>query len=297
LGCGKTFSLKKIAKASSHFRLFKIWVSEGVTVKVVNNTSQTKRTLIDSFRGFLAELPLIKPLSTPKEIDLKCDGKYFGRYGCSLVFKEGGSVIYWSWVERETYRDYLYCFFRLKELGYIVKSVTSDKHGSVIGAVKTAFPDVPHQYCLVHIQRRCQTLLTKRPDTKEGQALLRLVKVINIIKSKNDEIVFRKWLENYENDNIAFLSQKTYGRKLDGGRTWWYTHRDVRMAFRHIKTSLEHMFLYLEDPNISKDTNGLEAEFTHLKTKLNMHRGLSRERRSDFVYWYWFLKSTYNNSG
>jgi len=35
----------------------------------------------------------------------------------------------------------------------------------------------------------------------------------------------------------------------------------------------ENIFFYLDDSSIPKDTNGLEAEFTHLKGKLNMHEG------------------------
>ena len=54
------------------------------------------------------------------------------------------------------------------------------------------------------------------------------------------------------------------------------------------------MFFYLENNSIPKDTNGLEAEFTFLKTKLNIHRGLKRSRRINFVNWYWYLKPTQN---
>ncbi len=297
--CGKTFSLKKIARTNNNFKLFKTWVSDGVTVKVVNNTTQARKTLLESFHDFLAEPPAIKPLPAPKEIHLKCDGKYFGRYGCSLVFKEGGNVIYWDWVIKESYQTYLYCFAILKQLGYVIKSVTSDKHGSLIAAVKRMFPDIPHQYCLVHIQRRCQTLLTKKPETQTGRDLLELVRCINKIANQREKEVFLKWLDNYEERNKDILNQRTY--KKDGNvnskdpeKTWWYTHKNLRLAFNTIKSSRNNMFFYLEDPNIPKDTNGLEAEFTHLKTKLNMHRGLSRKRRSNFVYWYWFLKSIYN---
>lgn len=266
------------------------WVSTGSTIKDLSAPLISPRTLARHFYRFLDQVPKPVKLACPKEINLKCDGKYFGRFGCSLVFKEQGNIIYWDWVERETYRNYLFCFVKLKELGYVVKSVTSDKHGSLVGAVKTVFPEIPHQYCLVHIQRRCQTLLTKKPDTKEGQALLRLVKIINSIRSESDEAVFRKWLENYELEHKAFLNQKTSGKTPSGTSTWWYTHRNVRHAFRHLKTSLDHMFCYLKDSDIPKDTNGLEAEFTHLKTKLNMHRGLSRKRQASFVSWYWYIK-------
>jgi len=116
--------------------------------------------------------PKLPRLKNPREIYLKCDGKYFGRIGCSLVFKENKNIILWSFFNRETYLNYLYCFSKLVEMGYIVKSITSDKHGSLLGAVKTIFPAIPHQFCLVHIQRRCETLLTKNPETEAGKNLV-----------------------------------------------------------------------------------------------------------------------------
>ena len=295
--CLKTFAKTKLKKEkkSKYFNRFLKWVSSGSTVKDLALSETSPRTLARYFLYFLDYSPQPAKLSGPKEINLKCDAKYFGRDSCVLVFKEGKNIIFWHHCEKESFQNYVWCFRELLELGYIIKSVTSDKHGSIVAAVKWLFPGIPHQYCLVHIQRRCQTLLTQRPDTNEGWALLRLVKVINTVRSKGDEAVFRKWLENYENDNKVFLSQKTYGKKLNGSKTWWYTHRNVRFAFRHIKTSLDHMFLYLEDSNIPKDTNGLEAEFTHLKTKLNMHRGLARKRLTNFVSWYWYIKYKKNN--
>lgn len=301
LVCFKTFSLRKVTKIERNFKLFKTWASSGATVKIVNNSSQSSRTLLDSFHDFLDDLPSIKKLDIPKEINLKCDGKYFGRCGCSLVFKEGKNIIFWHYVVSETYRDYLYCFFRIKELGYIVKSVTSDKHGSIIGAVATAFPHTPHQYCTVHLQRRCQTLLTKHPETQAGRDLLELVRFTNKITSENEKEIYLKWLENYEERNKKILSQRTYRKdgninSKDPRKIWWYTHKNLRLAFNTLKSSRNNMFFYLQDINIPKDTNGLEAEFTHLKTKFNMHRGLSKERRAKFVYWYWFLKSVYNNT-
>jgi len=175
-------------------------------------------------------------------------------------------------------------------MGYLIKSVTSDKHGSLLGAVKTALPNIPHQYCLVHIQRRCETLLTKNPETTAGQNLLEIVKLVNKIKSLNEKQVFVAWLARYEKRFEIILKQRTYANK-----TWWYTHKNLRLAFNTLKSSINNMFFYLEDTSIPKDTNGLEAEFTHLKTKLNIHRGLAKNRKESYVFWYWFLKSIYLN--
>lgn len=152
------------------------------------------------------------------------------------------------------------------------------------------FPDIPHQFCLVHIQRRCETLLTKNPETDAGKNLLELVKFINKIKTQNDKQIFLKWLVRFEKRYDVVIKQRTYS-----GKSWWYTHKNLRLAFNTLKSSKNNMFFYLENSSIPKDTNGLEAEFTHLKTKLNMHRGLSKNRRESYVFWYWLLKSVYIN--
>ena len=209
-----------------------------------------------------------------------------------MVFKEAKNIIFWAFFERETFSNYIYCLSRLIEIGYIVQSVTSDKHGSLLGAVKRIFPHVPHQHCLVHIQRRCETLLTKNPETAAGRNLLELVRLVNRIYTQNDKRVFLLWLDRFEKRYAETLKKRTYSSSRG---SWWYTHKNLRLAFNTLKSSKDNMFLYLDNPNIPKDTNGLEAEFTHLKTKLNMHRGLSKARRENYVFWYWFLKSVYIN--
>lgn len=261
-----------------------------MSVDPLNNTSISNKSLSKHFHAFLDVTPKFPKLKIPREINLKCDGKYFGRIGCSLVFKENKNIIFWAFFDRETYRNYLYCFSRLVEMGYIIKSVTSDKHGSLIGSIKTALPDIPHQYCLVHIQRRCETLLTKKPETTAGRNLLEIVKLVNKIKTVNEKQIFIKWLFRYEKRFEIILKQRSYANK-----TWWYTHKNLRLAFNTLKSSLNNMFFYLDDNNIPKDTNGLEAGFTHLKTKLNIHRGLAKYRKESYVFWYWFLKSIYTN--
>ena len=211
-----------------------------------------------------------------------------------MVFKEGSNIIYWSFSRRENYHEYMYCLSRLHELGYVVESVTSDKHGSLVSSVKTIFPEIPHQYCTVHIQRRCQSLLTKNPETQAGKDLLEVVLFINRIRTHNDKEIFLRWLKRYEKRYQAFINQRTYSLDPYSEKRWWYTHKNLRTAFRHLRSSTDNMFHYLNNPNIPKDTNGLEVEFSHLKTKLRAHCGLTRERRARFIRWYWSLKSTQN---
>jgi len=279
---------------NKYFELFNAWITGGISIELLNKLNglgTTDRTLRNYCHAFLNHPPKHKKLSYPKHINLKVDAKYFGQFGCTIVFKERTNIIYWEFAERETLQIYINAFNRLTELGYIVDSVTSDKHGSLLASVRQLFPDIPHQYCLVHIQRRCETLLTKNPETEAGRQLLELVQVINQTKTHSEKRVMLAWIARYEERWDTFLKERTYSSDPNSTKKWWHTHKNLRTAFTALKSSQNNIYYYLDNPNIPKDTDGLEAEFTHLKNKLNAHRGLSRKRLINFVDWYWVFKS------
>lgn len=191
-------------------------------------------------------------------------------------------------MDRENYFRYCLDFSKLQELGYIVSGVTSDWHGSLVASVKEKFPDAPHQRCLVHAKRLCQTLLTRHPETTAGQELLELARVLPTIKTQAESHVWLTWLTRFENRHQETLNHRTY--HLDK-KHWWFTHRNVRRAFRTLKTSTNHLFLYLDIPELTSNTNCLEAEFTHLKQKLKVHNGLKRSKKINFINYYFYFKS------
>lgn len=156
-----------------------------------------------------------------------------------------------------------------------------------MGAVKQVYgSSVLHQRCLVHTQRRCQSLLTRNPQSEAGQQLLEIVRLLNKVSSEQEKNIWIKWFERLEERHGDFLKERTHGAKEDGSKTWWYTHKNIRTAYRTIRSSIDHLFLYLEHEGLDKDTNGLESEFSHLKQKIRLHRGLKRERKLAAIYWY-----------
>ena len=182
LQCRKTFTPRKKIKSNRYFSLFKTWISTSITIESLSKfrgSNVSSSTLRRHFDTFLDKSLKIKPLSKSKEIYLKVDGKYFGRWGCVLVFKERQNIILWDFVQRESYFNYLDNFSRLDRLRYKVLGITSDWHGSITSASKNRYPDVLHQRCLVHTQRFCQTYLTQHPETEAGIQLLEIVKFLN----------------------------------------------------------------------------------------------------------------------
>lgn len=175
------------------------------------------------------------------------------------------------------------------ELGYDILGLTSDWQGSLVSAFKGLFTDRPHQRCLVHTQMFGETLLTQRPETQAGRDLLEIVKHLNVIQNHDEKEIWLKWFSRWEERYSDFVNQRSDAR--DGSKHWWYTHKSTRKVYRSLTTSLDRLFLYLDHPGLEKDTNGLEAEFTHLKQKLSVHKGLKRHRKVNLIKWYFHLKS------
>lgn len=236
--------------------------------------------------------PVAKEPNKRELLYLKIDGTYFGRWGCLLAYKANGKFIYWNFVKYENFFDYRYDLSIIKSR-YDVLGVTSDWHGSLVSAVKGVFGEyIPHQRCLVHLQRRIETLLTKNPKTEAGKKLLEVAKEVNHIESKKEAGVWLKWLEIWAKSYEYLTRERSYGINTDTGKdTWWYTHKNLRAAYRTIITTKEHLFLHFDYEGLDKDTNGLEVEFRHLKNKIEKHGRLTRKRKVSLMFWYLHFKN------
>ena len=111
------------------------------------------------------------------------------------------------------------------------------------------------------------------------------------MRKSGETRIWTNWLKLWNKRYGELIKDRTYGTKDDGSHTWWYTHKNLRRAFRTVWLSQTYLFLYLDYIGLDKDTNGLEAEFTYLKEKLHVHRGLRRKKQSKFLMWYLYFKS------
>lgn len=76
----------------------------------------------------------------------------------------------------------------------------------------------------------------------------------------------------------------------DSGRLI-YTHQRLRSAHYSLKRNLAYLFTSQGIKYLPNSNNGLEAEFTHLKTKLRVHSGLKLENKKKFISNYFRLKN------
>ena len=64
-----------------------------------------------------------------------------------------------------------------------------------------------------------------------------------------------------------------------------FSHSRLRSAFRSLKTNLPYLFTCKKYPdlNIPNTTNTCEGSFAHWKSKVKIHRGLSRKRKEKMI--------------
>ena len=132
--------------------------------------------------------------------------------------------------------------------------------------------------------------LTRKPPSglrskksTAGAELLALSK--ELFKLSSDD--FKAELENWQEKHKDFLNEKT----IDENGKWRYTHAKVRSAYYTFKRNLAYLFTYESVENLPKTNNGLEAEFTHLKTALRVHSGLNLTNKMKFISHYFVIKN------
>jgi len=234
-----------------------------------------------------------KPNPTPNSAcNLVLDATWFGRKNCLIVYWDTDlkKAQWWRYSQRkEAAWEIIEDLENLKKEGVILRSATTDGSRGIKTAIDCLYPNIPHQRCLVHLQRMSLIFLTQNPKTQPGWELRNLAEKLNNIKTHEQHNYWVKDFYHWCNKHHSFLKQKSYSF---GGKPWWYTHKSLRKVRRMIINALPNMWHYLDDKKIRKDTNNLEGRWSSLKGHHRQHRGLSMERKA--VYLAWYLKIVVN---
>lgn len=247
------------------------------------------RSLNRYFYQYLSKPPVLSVYPSEK-VNLLIDGTYFTHDLCLILYRD--NTIKFTQLYRltdgEWFEELAEDLANLLQLGVQIESITCDGHKALLKAIKHACPEVRTQRCLVHIQRMCRIWLSSKPKSDAGRELRRIVSHLHLIDDTLQRdywiVGLLKWHDNFKD----YINKKSINPET--GR-YWYKHKMVRRAFMVIKKALPNMFIYLENKRIPKSTNGLESFFGHLKGHVNVHRGLSRLHRRQFIQWYLFLKN------
>lgn len=217
-----------------------------------------------------SELPPVKII--PQPLVLLADVTFFGRGYGILVFRSQllKKNIYWKEITQETPAVYREARKKLKSQGFTITGIVLDgKRG-----VREVFSDIPVQMCQFHQTAILKRYLTSRPKTKAGQELRAIGLALTILTEQDFEIVLKEWHERWKD----FLKEKTIA---SDGKHWNYTHRRMRSAYRSLKTNMPFLFTHQKYPELKmpNTTNSIDGFFGKTKMLLQVHRGLTQERR------------------
>lgn len=95
------------------------------------------------------------------------------------------------------------------------------------------------------------------------------------------QIFFYRGLEEWYTKWEGFLKERT----ITEDDKSHYTHKTLRSAFLSLKRNMPWLWTFYDHPelDIPNTNNGIESLNADLKTKLNLHKGISTERRKVFI--------------
>lgn len=289
--CGILFTGTNVSVSKKNrFVWFEKWIIERRTLEQLSKESgYSIRTLNRYFYEYLS-LPPVLSVFPSERVNLLIDGTYFSNDLCLVLYRDNSIKFtqLYRLTDGEWFEELAEDLGNLLHLGVQIESITCDGHKALLKAIKAVCPNVTLQRCIIHIQRMCCIWLSQKPKSNAGKDLrdivLNLHQISNELQRDYWIVSLVKWHENHK----LYINQKTVNEET--GR-YWYTHKLVRRSFMVIKNALPDMFRYLDNHKIPKSTNGLESFFGHLKGHINVHRGLSKRHRKQFIQWYLFLKN------
>jgi len=168
-------------------------------------------------------------------------------------------------------------FNNLADEGLCPQSFTVDGNPKVMNVLRTIWPGIAIQRCLVHIQRQGLAWCRTSPKTGYARKLRSVFLQVTSIATVSDRDKFL----------IAVIEwERKYGTMIDQRPEIGRVFSDIKRARSMLLRALPDMFHYLNDPVIPISTNGLENYFSRLKSHYRQHRGLDHTKRSDYFKWY-----------
>jgi len=250
--------------------LKKIWKKFSSGKHIVSEVSSDFKISPRSVHNYLNEFEksILIPKVIPRHIMVIMDCVYFRRVCCYLVIRDWykGKNIYFKRIPYETINH-------LEKLGFVIDGIVVDGRKGVFEALSLRFKI---QMCQFHQKQIVRRYLTNRPQTEAGQSLKVIVKRL----TKVDKYLFETILNVWEFIYGDFIKERTVNPET---KSWCYTHKRLRSAYRSLRKNLKYLFTYQTVKNMPNTTNSLDGFFAHLKDTVRIHRGLKLHRRTKLI--------------
>ncbi len=204
----------------------------------------------------------------PQKIVLIVDTTYFAQFGL-MVFRAANlkENLLWILVYHETNDVYKKGIEELIRDGWEVLAIIADgKPG-----LGKCFPTIPFQLCQFHQFQTVTRYISKNPKLQASQEFRQIMFRLKETDKASFEFWITKWHEKWKD----FLAEKTIDPITQKSA---FTHQRLRQAFFSVRRNLDHLFTFQfhsQELLIPNTTNSLDGYFSHLKSKLSVHRGAS----------------------
>lgn len=204
------------------------------------------------------------------------DTTYFRQFGL-MLFRSSNlrANLHWKIVYNETNEAYREGIQFLLNEGWVILGIVADgKPG--LGKL---FPNIPFQLCQFHQFQTVTRYISKNPKLQASQELRQIM--FDLKHTDRDSFEF--WIEEWHQQWRRFLLEKT----IDpiSGKTI-FTHQRLRAAFFGLRRNLDPLFTFQyhsQEIEIPNTTNSIDGYFSHLKSKLSVHRGASFETQINLI--------------
>lgn len=259
-------------------------MAEGYSVRQLSQQSGHGRDKLRRIIGdWLERTPPESEVSLEKERYLVFDGTFLHRPISIVAVMDAStnSIIRGQYDINESSERQLRSFFKpLVARGLHPVSCTVDGNPEAMRVLKALWPGIIIQRCLVHIQRQGLVWCRNYPKTPPARKLRDIFLKVTQIRTEEERDIFLHQVTQWEN---------MYGHDVrvrpERGRVF----SDIKRARSMLMRALPYMFGYLDDPNISVTTDGLEGYFSRLKSHYRQHRGLRRTKLDKYFAWYFFF--------
>jgi hypothetical protein len=230
-----------------------------------------------------------------KSINLLIDATFFGRECGFLVFHDCQKLIYFKEIKTESVKDFREGINTLKASNYLICSITIEAEEATLktsencwerflfkcshnlfyfNCVSCKLPASLRHLCLFHQKAIIRRYIADRPRSQCGKDLKELMHHLCKPESHQEFIdQFYRLKDQYH----YFLNQRN--------ELGHYKHSALRSAFRSIDSNMLYLFTYsdFKGLNIPPTNNHLEGMFGHIKERVKIHRGLTKNRKKKAV--------------
>ena len=222
----------------------------------------------------LQGMRFVQKISKNKDVTIQMDTTYWGRNFGLMVIKDAlrNKILWHKYVRYESIRDYMEGIDWLKVHGFKI-------YGAVIDGIRglsNALYPIPTQMCQFHQILITRRYLTQDPDVVASKELLNLVKDISKMDKESFTGAFDEWYERNKDVLNERVSDKRIKRKTPP-----YMRPKLRSAYLSLKRNMPLLWTFYDHPEtgLPNTNNALDGVFSDIKSKVRVHRGISKNNR------------------